>query len=165
MADLTHLDGPALQRFVDNDLADFIDGLKAIRKDSAADNGGVRALRSIVNGATTPETLQQSQALSIGQMGTSDALHGQSLLTAVTGAAKSTDAVFEQHVDLFGDIDRDMKQTIRTLLNAQGSSLQSIDGEKFLDIFSDVDEGMSENPGSDDTDSGSGNSGNDDQHR
>ncbi|KUN29798.1 hypothetical protein AQJ23_03370 [Streptomyces antibioticus] len=155
MADLTHLDGPALQRFVDNDLADFIDALKAIRKDSAADNGGVRALRSIVNGATTPETLQQSQALSIGQMGTGDTMHGEALLTAATGAAHSVDAVFEQHVNLFGDIDRDMKQTIRTMLNTQGSTLQSIDGEKFLDLFSDVDEGMSENPGSDDT-TGSG---------
>jgi len=155
MADLTHLDGPALQRFVDNDLADFIAALKAVRKDSAADNGGVRALRSIVNGATTPETLQQSQALSIGQMGTGDTMHGESLLTAATGAAHSVDAVFEQHVNLFGDIDRDMKQTIRTMLNTQGSTLQSIDGEKFLDLFSDVDEGMSENPGSDDT-TGSG---------
>ncbi|NNN35647.1 type VII secretion system-associated protein [Streptomyces sp. S3(2020)] len=159
MADLTHLDGPALQRFVENDLADFIDALKAVRKDSAADDGGVRALRSIVNGATTPETLQQSQALSIGQMGTGDSLHGESLLTAATGAAQSVDAVFEQHVNLFGDIDRDLKQTIRTMLNTQGSTLQSIDAGRFLDVFSDVDEGMSENPGSDDTDSGSGNSG------
>jgi hypothetical protein len=149
MADLTHLDGPALQRFVDNDLADFLTALKAIRRDSTADDGGIRALRSIVDGATTPDSLQQSQALAIGSMGADDFLHGKSLLTAATGAAKSVDGVFAQHVDLFGDIERDMKQTIRTLLNTQGSSLQSIDAERMLDVFSDVDEGMSENPGDD----------------
>jgi len=155
MADLTHLDGPALQRFVDNDLADFLTALKAIRRDSTADNGGIRALRSIVDGATTPDSLQQSQALAIGSMGADDFLHGKSLLTAVTGAAKSVDGVFAQHVDLFGDIERDMKQTIRTMLNAQGSSLHSIDAERMLDVFSDVDEGMSENPGDERDSSGS----------
>ena len=154
MADLTHLDGPALQRFVDNDLADFLTALKAIRRDSTADTGGIRALRSIVDGATTPDSLQQNQALAIGSMGADDFLHGKSLLTAATGAAKSVDAVLAQHVNLFGDIERDMKQTIRTMLNAQGSSLHSIGAEQMLDVFSDADEGMSENPGDQTTSSG-----------
>ena len=162
MADLTHLDGPALQRFVDNDLADFLTALKAIRRDSTADNGGIRALRSIVDGATTPDSLQQNQALAIGSMGADDFLHGKSLLTAATGAAKSVDGVFAQHVDLFGDIERDMKQTIRTLLNAQGSSLHSIGAERMLDVFSDVDEGMSENPGDERGSGSSGENGEDD---
>ncbi|MFG2945822.1 type VII secretion system-associated protein [Streptomyces adustus] len=155
MADLTQLDGAGLQRFVDNDLADFIDALKAIRKDSTADSGGVRALRSIVDGATTPDTLQQNQALAIGLMDDDDSLHGKALSTAVTNAAKSVDGVLAHHVKLFDEIDRDLGQTIRTLLNTQGSSLHSIDAEKLLDVFSDVDDGMSEDPG-DTTGSGSG---------
>ncbi|MEU6353676.1 type VII secretion system-associated protein [Streptomyces sp. NPDC047072] len=155
MADLTRLDGPALTLFADNDLADFIAELKAIRKDSTADTGGIRALRSIVEGATTPDTLGQNQALAIGLMGADDSLHGKALITAVTRAAKGVDTIFEHHADLFDDIDSDIRETIRTLLNSQGSSLHSIGAEKFLDVFSDVDDGMSEDPG-DDSGSGSG---------
>lgn len=151
MADLTHLDGAALKRFLDNDLDDFVEALKAIRKDSTADSGGVRALKSIVDGRTTPDTLQQSQALTIGTLGTDDSTHGKTLLTAVTDAAGTVDTVFGSQQNLFGDISRDLKQTITTLLDAQGSSLHSIGAEQLLDVFSDVGDDLSEDTGSNST--------------
>ncbi|MFD4577763.1 type VII secretion system-associated protein [Streptomyces sp. NPDC058417] len=92
MADLTHLDGTALQRFLDNDLDDFVDALKAIRKDTALVTGGeIRALESIVDGRTTTETLQQSQALAIERMASDGSVHGKSLLTSVLDAAEVVD--------------------------------------------------------------------------
>ncbi|MFF7361761.1 type VII secretion system-associated protein [Streptomyces sp. NPDC008125] len=135
MADLTHLDSAGLQRFKDNDIADFIADLKAIGKDEA----GVRALHSIVKGITTPEHIDENPVLAIGLMAGDETVSGSSLVTVVKTAAEAIDEIFDAQSTLFGDIDRDLGETIRTLLKTQGASLTSIDGEKLLDIFSDVD--------------------------
>ncbi|MFB6989022.1 MULTISPECIES: type VII secretion system-associated protein [unclassified Streptomyces] len=136
MADLTHLDGKTLKTFTDHDVAEFIKALDDIRKDS---NAGIKALKSILDGRTDPQHLQQDPALAIGLMGKDDVVHGQSLVTAVKKAAGSVDAVFDSQHTLFKHIELDLQETIAKLLDTQGKSLESIDGASLLDIFSDVD--------------------------
>jgi hypothetical protein len=136
MADLTHLDKAALQAFVDGDLHDFISQLTAIRQD---DPNGAWALRSLVEGETTPTTLQQNPILAIGTMAGDDTAKGQTLIAKIKTNATAVDKVLKDQGTLFGDIDSDLRETITTLLNTQGGSLESIAGAKLLDIFSDVD--------------------------
>ncbi len=57
MADLTHLDSRGLQAFLDGDVADFITALEQIRKDDPA---GAQALKSLLDGRNTPDTLQEN---------------------------------------------------------------------------------------------------------
>jgi hypothetical protein len=136
MADLTHLDSKGLQTFVDNDVDGFMNELEAIRKDDPA---GVRALQSILAGRTTPDTLQENQVLAIGLMAADDSVNGSSLISKVKDSAQSVDDIFVSQKTLFKDVDRDLRETIKTLLKTQGTNLSSIEGEKLLDIFSDVD--------------------------
>ncbi|WP_299531512.1 type VII secretion system-associated protein [uncultured Streptomyces sp.] len=135
MADLTHLDSQSLQRFRDIDIADFMADLKAITKDEA----GVRALHSLVKGITTSDHIDENPILAIGLMANGEEVAGAGLVTAVKTSAEAIDGVFDAQSTLFKDIDRDLGETIRTLLKTQGTSLTSIDGEALLDIFSDVD--------------------------
>lgn len=139
MADLTHLDGPALQAFLDGDLHDFTTALTAIRKD---DPNGVRSLKGLLDGETTADTLQEAKFLAIGAMAADDTVHGAALLKQLTASAQAVDTVFDKQGKLFKDIEADLRQTIKTLLKTQGTSLDSIDGAKLLDIFSDLDADM-----------------------
>lgn len=136
MADLTHLDSTGLQTFVDNDVDSFLKELDAIRKDDPA---GVLALQSILLGRPTAATLQENPILAIGLMGGDDTVSGASLIARVKDSGQSVDDIFVAQKTLFKDIDTDLRETIKTLLETQGSSLTSIDGQSLLDVFSDVD--------------------------
>jgi hypothetical protein len=144
MADLTHLDATGLQSFLDGDVAEFIKDLKNIRLD---DNNQVQALKSILDGRNTADTLQENPVLAIGLMTGDDTVHGKTLVDKVKTAAQSIDDVFVAQGTLFKDVDRDLQETITSLLKTQGSSLASIDGEKILDIFSDVNSDLSDTGG------------------
>jgi hypothetical protein len=148
MADLTHLDSPGLQAFVDGDLADFITELEKIRKDDPA---GAQALKSLLDGRNTPGTLQENPFLAIGLMAGGDDVHGATLISKIKDMAQSVDDIFGAQKTLFKDIDSDLRETIRTLLKTQGSNLTSINGEKLLDIFSDVDSDLGDTGGSNST--------------
>ncbi|WP_327113381.1 type VII secretion system-associated protein [Streptomyces sp. NBC_01341] len=139
MADLTHLDSGAIKTFMANDLADFISALEKIRKD---DPGGVRALKSLVEGMATPETLDENQFAAIGLMGADDSVHGQTLIKVITSVAESVDGELAAHHTLFKDMDRDLQETVDTLLKTQGNNLSEIGAEEFLDIFTDVDDDL-----------------------
>ncbi|MGW3622028.1 type VII secretion system-associated protein [Streptomyces sp. NPDC000880] len=141
MADLTHLDAKSLQTFLDVDVAAFIEELKKIRQDDWA-----AALKSILEGKVTSSTLQQNPILALGLMasGQNDPVFGAGLINAVKADAQSFDDVLAFQQQLFKDIDKDLQTTIETLLKTQGASLESIDGEKLLDPFSDVENDLSE---------------------
>ncbi|MFE4663701.1 type VII secretion system-associated protein [Streptomyces sp. NPDC056716] len=136
MPDLTYLDSASLNTFLQNDVKDFIADLVAIRAD---DPSGVPAVKSLVEGKQYPETLQQNPLLAIGLMGGSDEVHGQSLLAVVGSAAGSVDGILAFQQQLFDEISDDLQKTIDTLLTTQGTSLEAIEGQELLDIFSDVD--------------------------
>jgi hypothetical protein len=135
MADLTHLDAPSLQKFLDVDVAAFIEELRKIRL-----NDWAPALQSILDGKTTAGTLYQNPILALGPMATgqNDLVFGAGLINAVKADAQSFDDVLAFQQQLFKDIDKDLQTTIETLLKTQGAGLESIDGEKLLDAFDDV---------------------------
>ncbi|MFF2326493.1 MULTISPECIES: type VII secretion system-associated protein [unclassified Streptomyces] len=136
MADLTHLDGKTLQAFTDHDIADFLKDLLDIRKDSPV---GVKSLKTILDNVPDAGHLKQNQVLAIGLMAADDTVHGKSLIDAVQKAAGSIDDILLSQHTLFTDISKDLQETITTLLETQGKSLDSIDGAALLDIFADVD--------------------------
>lgn len=136
MADLTRLDATSLGTFRTNDLAEFITDLKAIMKD---DPNGVRSLHSVVKGLTPAEYFGQNGVLGIGLMSADDTTYGKTLLASVLSSATSIDTILESQGDLFEDIDDNLETTITTLLKTQGTTLEGINGEKLLDIWSDID--------------------------
>jgi hypothetical protein len=148
MADLTHLDSTALKNFKNTDIAEFINDLLAIRKDNPA---GVRSLKNLIaeTGAGSAQGL--AKILRIGLMNggdSSDPVGGGTLVEALKTQATALDKILTDHKTLFDDIDDALDETITKLLKNQGDSLDSIDGEKLLDIFDTVDGDMS---GSDST--------------
>ncbi|MFH8625921.1 type VII secretion system-associated protein [Streptomyces vietnamensis] len=144
MGNLSHLDGQSLQTFIDHDIKDFLTKTEEIRrdKDSGDAKYPIRALRSLVDGETTPETIGQNQILALGPMAGDDTTHGKSLIEAVKGAAKSIDEILERQQRLFRDIDRDFRQTLKIMGSAQSDNLTEIKADKMLELFEDVDNDM-----------------------
>jgi ABC-type transporter Mla subunit MlaD len=141
--DLTHLNAKELKRFIE-EVAEFSKALKAIREEKSS----VPALRSLVEGRSTADTLNQNKVLAIGTMVGDELTHGKSLVEGMTKAAKSVDDVFAAQQTLFKDIERDLQTTIDTLLRNQSDSLTVIEGEKLLDAFSDIDNDLADRPSS-----------------
>ncbi|MET9846930.1 type VII secretion system-associated protein [Streptomyces ossamyceticus] len=139
--DLTHLNAKELNRFIE-EVAEFSNALKAIREDRPS----VLALRSLVEGRSSGETLNQSKVLAIGTMVGDELTHGKTLVEVLTKAAKSVDDVFAAQQTLFKDIERDLQTTIDTLLRNQSDSLTAIEGEKLLDAFSNIDNDLADRP-------------------
>jgi hypothetical protein len=139
--DLTHLNAKELKRFIE-EVAEFSNALKAIREDRAS----VLALRSLVEGRSTGDTLNQNRVLAIGTMVGDELTHGKTLVEVLTKAAKSVDDVFAAQQTLFKDIERDLQTTIDTLLRNQSDSLTAIEGEKLLDAFSNIDNDLADRP-------------------
>jgi hypothetical protein len=139
--DLTHLNAKELNRFIE-EVAEFSNALKAIREDRAS----VLALRSLVEGRSTGDTLNQNRVLAIGTMVGDELTHGKTLVEVLTKAAKSVDDVFAAQQTLFKDIERDLQTTIDTLLRNQSDSLTAIEGEKLLDAFSNIDNDLADRP-------------------
>ncbi|MEU9246435.1 type VII secretion system-associated protein [Streptomyces sp. NPDC048385] len=142
MADLTHLDSTALKNFKNNDVADFISDLLAIRKD----NAGVRSLKNLVAETGEGSAAGLAKILRIGLMNggdSKDPVGGSTLVEALKTQAGALDKILTGQKTLFDDIDDALEETITTLLKTQGDSLESIDGEKLLDIFDTVDGDMS----------------------
>ncbi|MFC4508302.1 MULTISPECIES: type VII secretion system-associated protein [Streptomyces] len=139
MVDLTRLDSRGIQTFIETTLAEFLAEFEKIRKD---DPNSARALKTMLAGTATPETLDENQFAAIGLMAADDSVHGQSLIKTITTVAGSVDDEMAANHTLFKDIDRDLRETVKTLLTTQDTNLSSIDGEKFLDIFTDVDDDL-----------------------
>ncbi|MGW0812780.1 type VII secretion system-associated protein [Streptomyces viridiviolaceus] len=144
MGNLSHLDGKSLQTFIDNDIKDFLTKTEEIRRDRDTGDAKfpVRALKSLVDGETTPETIGQNQILALGPMANDDTTHGKSLIEAVKGAAKSIDEILERQQRIFRDIDRDFRQTLKLMGSTQNDNLSEIKGDKMLELLEDVDNDM-----------------------
>ncbi|MGW0855109.1 type VII secretion system-associated protein [Streptomyces sp. NPDC002690] len=146
MGNLTQLDGKSLQTFIDTELKDFVTQTENIRRDKTDSSDGRppgRALKSLIDGATTPETLQQNQFLALGPMAGDQLTHGKSLIEATTKSATSIDGILDAQQRLFKDIDRDFRETLKIMGNTLGDNLTEINAQKLLDIFEDVDGDMS----------------------
>ncbi|MFI1401005.1 type VII secretion system-associated protein [Streptomyces sp. NPDC020681] len=140
MPDLSHLDSQTLSSFRANELAAFITDLDNIQNDEPS---GVPAVRTIAEGRTTPDTLWYAgssarPAVAIGLMGIDDSVHGQTLLKSIKTAVSSVSGILTSQQKLFDDIDRNLGETLVTLLKNQGDNLGAISAGQMLDVFSDV---------------------------
>ncbi|WP_030186759.1 type VII secretion system-associated protein [Streptomyces violaceorubidus] len=144
MGNLSHLDTQSLQAFVDNDIKDFLTKTEEIRrdKDSGDTKYPVRALKSLVDGQATPQTIGQNQILALGPMVNDDTTHGKGLIEALKKAAGSIDEILERQVRIFQDIDRDFRQTLKHMTSAQEDNLTKIEAAKLLELLEDVDNDM-----------------------
>ncbi|MFE6826203.1 type VII secretion system-associated protein [Streptomyces sp. NPDC057690] len=133
MADLTHLDASQLTSFVDHELTTFSGDLTKIRNDTA-DQPPVESLFTIHSAlSATPD-----KQLTIGPMGTAGTVHGDALRTNTVALMKNVDQVFVKQKKLFNDMERDLRDTVTTLLNASGSSLQAVATDRFISSMADV---------------------------
>ncbi|GGR86083.1 hypothetical protein GCM10010269_26560 [Streptomyces humidus] len=138
--DLTHLDAKELKRFIE-EVAEFSKALKVIRADAPKSGTtlSVPSLSSLVEGRTTAETLNQNPVLAIGTMSGDELTHGKALVEGLTKAAQAVDKVLTAQQTLFKDIESNLQTTVDTLLRDQAASLAAVEGEKLLDVFSDIE--------------------------
>ncbi|MFJ3671522.1 type VII secretion system-associated protein [Streptomyces sp. NPDC090106] len=133
MADLTHLDASQLTSFVDHELTAFGGDLTRIRNDTA-DQPPIESLFTIHSAlSATPD-----KQLAIGPMGAAGTVHGDALRTNTVALMKNVDQVFVKQKKLFNDMERDLRDTVTTLLNASGSSLQAVATDRFISSMADV---------------------------
>ncbi|MFF3503126.1 type VII secretion system-associated protein [Streptomyces sp. NPDC003247] len=133
MADLTHLDATQVTSFVEHELTTFGSDLTKIRNDTA-DEPPVESLFTLHSVLSAAPNKQ----LTIGPMGTVGTVHGDSLRTDTVALAKAVDLVFVKQKKLFNDMDRDLRDTVTTLLAASGSSLQAVATDRFISSMADV---------------------------
>ncbi|MFJ2261089.1 type VII secretion system-associated protein [Streptomyces sp. NPDC087844] len=133
MADLTHLDAGSVTQFADNELQTFLGDIRKMRHDTS-DEPPVEALFTIYSALSATPNKQ----LAIGPMGAAGTVHGDALRTNLVSLADTVDGVFVKQQKLFGDMDMDLRDTVTTLLNTSGASLQSINGSRFISALADV---------------------------
>ncbi|MFM9498994.1 type VII secretion system-associated protein [Streptomyces galilaeus] len=126
MADLTKLDAPALQSFIDNDVHQFKTDIVTLRTSRA----GTKSLYDMAN-STTP--------LAIGGLAGDADTGGKNVIGNTVNAAKAIDAVLNRHAAALDDLERNLQNVITTMLKTQGSNLEQVDGEKFLTAIGDYD--------------------------
>lgn len=133
MADLTHLDATSLTQFADNEVQTFIAELTKTRRDTA-DTPPVESPYTIASTLSSAPNRQ----LTIGQMGATGTVHGDSLRTNLVALATAIDKVYVKQQKLFADMDTNLRDTVRTLLNTSGAALDSINSQRFISAMADV---------------------------
>jgi hypothetical protein len=141
VADLTHLDSAAITAFVDHDVATFVNDLKLIEQDGT---NGYPALKTIRDGNSTGQTEGMAKPLAIGNMATDTGGHidGVNFLKAFSGNVEALVGILDKQQVLFGDIEANLRTTIKDLLSTQGANLTTVEAEPFVEDLSDVDGDM-----------------------
>lgn len=129
MTDLTKLNAPVLQSFIDNDVAQFRNDIVALR----TSNDSRRSLY---------DTANASDVFALGNLAGDSDTAGKNVVSNTVAAAKAIDAVLNRHSTAFVDLDRNLRDVITTMLKTQGKSLQDVDGQKFLTAIKDYDGDM-----------------------
>jgi hypothetical protein len=152
MADAPKLtmDKAGLQAFIDNDVKPF---LKEIEKLSDEDSFGPSVWHILgKKDYANTDLLGLELPLSVGLM-TGDSAKGLGDVKAgplsdqITKLAEGIITILETHKELFEEVIDALETTMEKLLKQQGDNLTKIDGEKFVDIFEDVDEILSGSSG------------------
>ncbi|NSC24349.1 type VII secretion system-associated protein [Streptomyces albus subsp. chlorinus] len=136
----TQLNKEWIQNFKDHDLAGFRDRLKEIAEDGPGDPT-VPAMKTLSNKDAPIRELPVGTPvpLAIGNLAQDAMTHGDKVNSAVVDMVKTLDGIISSHLELFEDIDSALAETIKTLFDTQGQSLDAIDGQKLYDIFEDED--------------------------
>ncbi|MEU3521807.1 type VII secretion system-associated protein [Streptomyces sp. NPDC006654] len=129
MTDLTKLNAPALQAFIDHDVAQFARDISDLR----TSNDSRRSLY---------DTANASDVFVLGNLAGDSDTAAKNVVTNTVAAAKAIDGVLNRHSTAFADLDRNLRSVITTMLKTQGKSLQDVDGQKFLTAIKDYDGDM-----------------------
>lgn len=142
-----NLDRAWLERFLD-DVRDFQEEIRKI----TADGPNAPALYNLLPEGEHGEGVLPGAVLplTIGGMAGDGITNGKHLSGSVVELIKAVNVVLENQKVLFDSIEEGLETTLDELFKAQGDNLEKIDGEMFLDVFSDVDEVLSGGRGEDD---------------
>ncbi|MEU3185083.1 type VII secretion system-associated protein [Streptomyces sp. NPDC006923] len=148
-----NLDKAWLENFLNQDIETFKEEIRKILGDGTLSDGAVvPALSNLLPEGDLGEDALPGAALplTIGGMVKDASTNGQHLSTAVVKMITDVTAILDDQKILFDSIDENLQTTLEKLFKTQGENLEKIDGEKFLDIFSDVDEILGGNGDEDD---------------
>ncbi|GGZ00863.1 type VII secretion system-associated protein [Streptomyces poonensis] len=140
-----NLDKAWLENFLNDDVKDFLSALEKIMADGTVGGEEIPALYNLLpEGQHGPGVLPGAKLpLTIGGMETDTETNGQHLTTAVKELITAIHTILENQKLLFESIEDGLADSIDELFKTQGENLEKIDGEKLVDIFSEVDEYLS----------------------
>ncbi|GGZ70682.1 type VII secretion system-associated protein [Streptomyces subrutilus] len=140
-----NLDKAWLEKFLNEDVKEFMAAIKKIMGDGVgADGVVIPSLDSLLSTGDHGDWVLPGAELplTIGGMTKDGATNGQHLKQAVEEIIGAVTTILEDQKRLFDDIDDNLRTSIESLFTTQGENLGKIDGAKFKDIFSDVDESL-----------------------
>ncbi|MEU3516881.1 type VII secretion system-associated protein [Streptomyces sp. NPDC006654] len=132
------LDEQGIKRFIHEELEPFIADLAKLRRP----DGSIPSMAQLLGKDQYEDKslFDLAVPLAIGNMtGEGDKVNGNHLNEEAKKVAESILTILDQQEDLFGEMKQGLEKTLRDLFTAQDGSLEKIDGEKFLDLLSDVD--------------------------
>ncbi|WP_299531695.1 type VII secretion system-associated protein [uncultured Streptomyces sp.] len=147
-----NLDKAWLQSFLDTDVKHFLAEIKKIMADGTVGGEVVPALFNLLPAGEHGSGVLPGAALplTIGGMLKDAETNGSHLDTALTELITAVHTIFKDQKLLFESIEDGLEDTLEQLFKTQGENLEKIDGEKLLDIFSDVDDNLGGGNGEDD---------------
>ncbi|MFJ2648024.1 type VII secretion system-associated protein [Streptomyces sp. NPDC087420] len=144
MAEVTVLDTAFLKKFISDHIEPFAGTLEEIVKYSPTDG---EAISDVVERETT--SLSTTIPLIIGNMAGEKAAGGK-VNAAIQAEAAEIARIIEEQTVLFKDFEEALRETIKELEKNQGSTLQGITPEEFMDVFEDVDSDLGGSGGEED---------------
>lgn len=145
-----------LQAFLTNDVGPFKEEIRKLGLAGVhpldADIAVPALVDLVTQGGKTAVGFRDGQVkpLAIGTMA-ADAkgrTNGGSVKAKLDELIAQVTAILTQQGELFDEIEDDLGQTIAKMFGTQDENLDKIDGKKLVDFFEDVDDILSEGPGS-----------------
>ncbi|NJQ06536.1 type VII secretion system-associated protein [Streptomyces lonarensis] len=124
-----------LQSFLENE----VDTVKKKIKEILSGNGAEPM--SVLAGRDRPEDTDMAdrqRPLALGLMVSGNG-PGTEVNNSIKTVAGAVDDILDHQLTLFTQIISNLESTIEELLTEQGKSLEDIDGQALLDVFSDVE--------------------------
>ncbi|HEY5833942.1 type VII secretion system-associated protein [Streptomyces sp.] len=131
------LDKEGIRQFVENEVKPFLaEIVKMTKPDTFAPS-----LAQIIgkDQYDNPDWFGLVTPLAIGLMGAENG-PGAPLNKKVATSGESVVETLELHRELFTEIEQALEETVEKLFKAQGDNLEKVDGDKFMDFFTDVDD-------------------------
>ncbi|MEU5281055.1 type VII secretion system-associated protein [Streptomyces asoensis] len=141
------MDKAGLQSFLESRVLPFQEEVRRIALDDPTRGPAMGTLirQTDITSKREFEAYGSQRPLAIGQMVKAEHLHGkgEKVNQAIGKTAEELLEIYEQQSKLFKDVVENLHATLDTLFTAQNKSLVDIDGQDFLDVFEDVQSGLS----------------------
>ncbi|MCX4536926.1 type VII secretion system-associated protein [Streptomyces sp. NBC_00841] len=130
-AQLTKLDTPAINAFINGPLTEFLAVIEELGKDS----GTALSPRNIARGYTNPDTFSLTKPLAIGLMSGGDTVHGSTLNSTTLKFTQSIDTMLQNMTNLSQEIKDTLLKMVEEFLKKQGGTLDDIKAQEFLNTI------------------------------